>query len=1843
MFKKVIATASIATIALIGTAGVAHQLNNVTDGSFLGTTLSSNKNSARADSEYTFDFAGRELISVGTNEFTYAVFLRDLNESDGIELSDLKDDIDNKTGTYLSDFQIQYNIDDETKTTIWSESTDPSTPYVSILAYDDWDNNSIPDVEEGVLHSDITIHDPSLVGGTRVSGVELIPNATFGGFASSIGMDIVLDVLDEDGNPITLEGIAGDTINGTSAYFNMPGTSWVYIVDSLEFGDVTSSSIDFSFQLGGEYDVTKSILPTVAYEDPEHDGKQRLMSTSLENYEESTDGDGNHITTYEYTIDGVANAVSGNKENLTANKTYDNIRVYLDLDPSNITGAFLNEDVYYDDSLNSAGETITTTAKSPIIDSFNINEVTQTTVDFYIDFAASGIVTSTETITSKGDSEYGLIDEANLEVAYRENSSIMAGKDAASSETVDIDANNWLATDDNLIRGEFTVAGLNPETNYDILADVDTTIGAPLTHLTTFKTEDYDPYDILEVVINGESYTTADVSVSMNDAGVYDVDNFSPTKIRAYYNTEAYDGDQSIFTPENRLSITYNEATSTDTKLDFTISGLNPDSINEGVTYSGVRFVYSDSGFINPESVSDPIEIKTSPLEPVEIGVDGITGNFDVVETGKTINTVNISVPELSSADFLAPSATFENGAYQKINYGPTGNLQFAVKPQGSHLKETNADGYQILTKDDVIINGPTSFVLKLDTLLANEKANTTGTGSGYLFDLQIGTLASDGSWVWTNADEQISTTQLESPDVTSIIVDESSATQNDINITIDVKHAPTGSTTSTYGEFDPMSDIEFKGSSLYNEDGEYLTFDYDETQTVEEVTDGEEVISTYEYTLHNLRAETHYTAIQTSIQGAEYIIQPSSNFDTLNKSMVEFKMQDESGNNLITKSSQTYDSITFEVEATTGGNYKSLTGEDYDDLSIWIVNGSGSNLSVEDFTIESINTSEGGSSSTGGSYDNTSEEVTSTYEVTMNGLSGLRQKTTEIKQISIIDNSGDVFGENVKQTNNELNWFTTPRKNAQFADGYNMEILTQDGDDGASQGFEFTFYMNYGGEFLDFDPTSASSSINFYAKEGSHSYYSKYDVKFIEELEISKGENTHKLKYSVSGLIANTTYSDITIVIGDSAPGAIGNEALGKELTYKGTYTTSALASPVLAESFYVNSNDITNDSFIFSISVIKGAESASINDQGYDVFKPSFATLGYKNDSLQDVDLETKEISNFETEDELSKSTEYDTYKFEVTGLTHNTTYDQLYFKYNAKNTSKVELTGKSVTTKSAMSPFDPVENPVDFDYDSITDNSFEFSMYVYSNEGYESSDIDSGSVGYFGFAANETYVRANSSRLKTDLISVEDTYINNKNSDELIKYTYEVTNLSASTRYTDFSLTINSRNGDTEDDSDTVVYEKVTYNIPYAYILTHNDLTKIYAAAGVSATFSLLIILILIVWYIMLWYRRHIALSIYGDPASVEAGTVIFKILNGRKHKEFRNTPLDEMRLYVGTKEIPSIFQVQLDGHGEPTDHYQIVTRDVVGDNELILALLAGSKYDTFDISLDGGATVQHIPTIKNKKVSKVALSLGSDKKYEAAIKKYSKKNKSDMKENEGGSMIFFNRHLTTSNSIRYEAILPNDHPVILNKDTLIPNFVIYYQVDKQLYPFEMKHLGNEGAVYSWDLVGLEPSTAYVNTHFSFDGGKTMIPSLTNYGVTRNENEKQVRLEDAELAAAPLKKAGKGKGIDLEKGFELPKLKKAVEYLGPKVSERMIEVSVQKHIQRDEGKWIPHKKIGTKFNEYLSEWYSDVDSLKYGHELKSFILDWADEDNERKLLEVIGAQTKTKKTTKKVNKGE
>ncbi len=305
----------------------------------------------------------------------------------------------------------------------------------------------------------------------------------------------------------------------------------------------------------------------------------------------------------------------------------------------------------------------------------------------------------------------------------------------------------------------------------------------------------------------------------------------------------------------------------------------------------------------------------------------------------------------------------------------------------------------------------------------------------------------------------------------------------------------------------------------------------------------------------------------------------------------------------------------------------------------------------------------------------------------------------------------------------------------------------------------------------------------------------------------------------------------------------------------------------------------------------------------------------------------------------------------------------------------------------------------------------------------------------------------------------------------------------------------------------------------------------------------------------------------LMIVGDAiASAREQVLFYNIHNVKKFNEYWNSELNAIRIYAMGKEIPS---VALKTEGFPNG-IKIMLAGLSDSTLDVVHVIKAIKHDFWEISFNEGVDrikLEQITSnldVRYAKMRARKAGWSQNGKVKESISddmKFSEKLSLTSGVSTSSSLVsHINEAKSTSTSMRYQILLPSNHP-IASKLSDLGNLSRFFHVwNGKLYGLDSKFLGNKGNLFEFDIVNLEPGKIYTGFSTSLDGGKHIVPSSAIYGITKFEDGELPAIDDAELA----------KPFNEEGGVDIYHKDLTETYLGPDTAQKFYDIIVKKHYE-------------------------------------------------------------------------
>lgn len=360
--------------------------------------------------------------------------------------------------------------------------------------------------------------------------------------------------------------------------------------------------------------------------------------------------------------------------------------------------------------------------------------------------------------------------------------------------------------------------------------------------------------------------------------------------------------------------------------------------------------------------------------------------------------------------------------------------------------------------------------------------------------------------------------------------------------------------------------------------------------------------------------------------------------------------------------------------------------------------------------------------------------------------------------------------------------------------------------------------------------------------------------------------------------------------------------------------------------------------------------------------------------------------------------------------------------------------------------------------------------------------------------------------------------------------------------------------------------------------------------------SILLSLLIISFFLYKIIINYINKNLKIGIYPDmKKSLLNQTIYLNLVNIKNKSALNNTSEDLMRLYASGIEINAVFYKT----PEIPNGYKIAYATTMSNVEII-SMISGIKYNTLEVSFDGGMTRTHVYSIHDKLAEKISIKLEreGDLKNKHKIEMIDKivrsgKTNNILEATENDRVLaHVNETKSTGTSFRFQVIVPKEHPFIVN-NIFNPNDLemtkLYYIFEGHCYEFKYEYIGQIENLHEWDVVGLKPNRIYAGLSFSLDGGKTILPSSALYGITRNKHGEVPTIDETILA----------KPKEIDKKYKMWNESEAIGYMGKNLTKKVYSILVKKHYEDEYSEsYLALSKAHELYNDY--EWLN-IDNKK------------------------------------------
>lgn len=273
----------------------------------------------------------------------------------------------------------------------------------------------------------------------------------------------------------------------------------------------------------------------------------------------------------------------------------------------------------------------------------------------------------------------------------------------------------------------------------------------------------------------------------------------------------------------------------------------------------------------------------------------------------------------------------------------------------------------------------------------------------------------------------------------------------------------------------------------------------------------------------------------------------------------------------------------------------------------------------------------------------------------------------------------------------------------------------------------------------------------------------------------------------------------------------------------------------------------------------------------------------------------------------------------------------------------------------------------------------------------------------------------------------------------------------------------------------------------------------------------------------------YKREFKLVFQVDKLATEQNNHLVAILhNINKHEEIWSVNESSLKFYYKKERISG---VKFEKHPSIKGAYRMTFANQISFTREELNLVTGYLKD-FSVSANGGITKTNMIHLAEKQIKRKRKPVSSESVEAAKLRKslfldYKNSDKqfrfdyANLIDFKKGTHVHVNESKSTPTSLRYQMIIPDDYLATID---LVPEEVkLYYTFEGSLYEMDTVFIGRTGDFFEWDLINLEPNTAYVGLSLSSKHNPLIRPSKAFYGITKDEDGHISNLDGAQIAQA------------------------------------------------------------------------------------------------------------------------
>lgn len=323
----------------------------------------------------------------------------------------------------------------------------------------------------------------------------------------------------------------------------------------------------------------------------------------------------------------------------------------------------------------------------------------------------------------------------------------------------------------------------------------------------------------------------------------------------------------------------------------------------------------------------------------------------------------------------------------------------------------------------------------------------------------------------------------------------------------------------------------------------------------------------------------------------------------------------------------------------------------------------------------------------------------------------------------------------------------------------------------------------------------------------------------------------------------------------------------------------------------------------------------------------------------------------------------------------------------------------------------------------------------------------------------------------------------------------------------------------------------------------------------------------------------------------PLSMKNDALYINLVNVDKYPEVWESHEADLDIFGMGMLLPSTFHRTPDvPNGFKIEHIKL-------SNKEILSMMAALKYNKFEVSIDGGSTRYKVISVNDNVAKRLTSKLQEanskmdsgkrDKEIQKIVNQVKKKS-GESSLNSYNFITQIDEENSTKTTMKITAVVPNDSNVLEGVDYK-KDIKFYYTYNGKLYEFETTDMTKHQNVYEWKIINLSPGSIYVGLAYSLDGGNTLLPTTSLYGITRDDDNNVLEVSTASL--------GKPSEDKLDQGKPIFTYEEAIKIISKTLMKKKCDIVVKTHYEdKYPDDFVPLARVDEFYSEF--DWVPCVD---------------------------------------------